>query len=556
MRLTREMVMSESLLRFSANRGLRPAIQPVSQCALLIDAEGSGSAFNGLMQSVLGWMERRSGRPLPNHAHEGKSFVIDDIGSQRTEAISIDAPRYWAARIDDADKSVPQRTWTTEIALAPQADGRVLFGTRLQCVSRGQYQEFDASVPSFVREVVEAGHAWLDGIKIASEPMLIETENDADELCKLLWNKGRRSDVIVFSLPEGSNDWSETIIPAREVARRLAGAAHVAIVSQAASYRLTDQVGKALSVYRQAVRTYRPGFDPSVDEAVAHPLGLPSRIANWAGGPQAYRSFLVNQTLSRTVSGRDSQRQLPPFLEVKRVAGELRRQTARIEGESDRDLLALAEQEIRDLTAALEQLKEEQDGYIALADQEREEAEQQAEQQRQSNVFLRHRIALLENRLAQSSQPQVDLPDNLDDFEGWCREHLSGSVELHSRAFQGIKKSQFEDVQLIYRSLLLLRDFYVPMRRNGGDEAKAAYDAECARLGLDEQPSFAGAGWGEHGDTYLVRWGKSRLLLDRHLKKGNSREERFCFRLYFTWMDEDQHVLVGWLPSHLDTRAT
>ena len=556
MRLARETIMGESLLRFSPNQSRRPAIQPVSQCALLIDGEGSASAFNGLMQSVLGWMERRSGRPLPSHAHDGKSFVIDDIGSQRTEAISIEAPRYWAARIDDADKNVPQRTWTTEIALAPQADGRVLFGTRLQCVSRGQYEEFDASVPNFVREVVESGHAWLDGIKISAEPMFIETEDDADELCKLLWNRGRRSDVIVFSLPEDSNDWSETIIPARDVARRLAGAAHVAIVSQAASYRLTDQVGKALSVYRQAVRTYRPGFDPSLDEAAAHPLGLPNRIANWAGGPQAYRSFLVNQTLNRTVSGRDSQRQLPPFLEVKRVAGELRRQSARIEGESDRDLLALAEQEIRDLTSSLEQVKEEQDSFIALADQEREEAEQQAEQQRQSNVFLRHRISLLESRLAQSAPPQVELPDSLEGFENWCREHLSGSVELHSRAFQGIKKSQFDDVQLIYRSLLLLRDFYVPMRRGGGEAAKAAYDTECAHLGLDEQPSFAGAGWGEHGDTYLVRWGKSRLLLDRHLKKGNSREERFCFRLYFAWVDDDQHVLVGWLPSHLDTRAT
>ena len=556
MRLARETIMGESLLRFSPNQSRRPAIQPVSQCALLIDGEGSASAFNGLMQSVLGWMERRSGRPLPSHAHDGKSFVIDDIGSQRTEAISIEAPRYWAARIDDADKNVPQRTWTTEIALAPQADGRVLFGTRLQCVSRGQYEEFDASVPNFVREVVESGHAWLDGIKISAEPMFIETEDDADELCKLLWNRGRRSDVIVFSLPEDSNDWSETIIPARDVARRLAGAAHVAIVSQAASYRLTDQVGKALSVYRQAVRTYRPGFDPSLDEAVARPLGLPNRIANWAGGPQAYRSFLVNQTLNRTVSGRDSQRQLPPFLEVKRVAGELRRQSARIEGESDRDLLALAEQEIRDLTSSLEQVKEEQDSFIALADQEREEAEQQAEQQRQSNVFLRHRISLLESRLAQSAPPQVELPDSLEGFENWCREHLSGSVELHSRAFQGIKKSQFDDVQLIYRSLLLLRDFYVPMRRGGGEAAKAAYDTECAHLGLDEQPSFAGAGWGEHGDTYLVRWGKSRLLLDRHLKKGNSREERFCFRLYFAWVDDDQHVLVGWLPSHLDTRAT
>lgn len=549
--------MGESLLqRFTANRLPRPAIQPVSQCTLLIDAGANVSAFNGLMQSVLAWMERRSGRRLPEHAHEGKSFVIDDIGSQRTEAISIASPRYWAARIDDADKSVPQRTWTTEIALAPQADGRVLFGTRLQCVSRGQFVEFDASVPSFVREVVESGQAWLDGINISAEPMLIETEDEADELCKLLWNRSRRSDVIVFSLPENSNDWAETIIPARDVARRLAGAAHVAIVSQAASYRLTDQVGKALSVYRQAVRTYRPGFDPSLDEAATHPLGLPNRIANWAGGPQAYRSFLVNQTLNRTVSGRDSQRQLPPFLEVKRVAGELRRQAARIEGESDRDLLALAEQEIRDLTSSLEQIKEEQESYIALADQEREEAQQQAEQQRQSNVFLRHRISLLENRLAQSAQPEVELPDNLDGFEVWCREHLSGSVELHSRAFQGIKKSQFDDVQLIYKSLLLLRDFYVPMRRDGGDACKAAYDAECMRLGIDEQPSFAGAGWGEHGDTYLVQWGKSRLLLDRHLKKGNSREERFCFRLYFTWVDEDQHVLVGWLPSHLDTRAT
>lgn len=549
--------MGESLLqRLTASRLPRPAIQPVSQCTLLVDAGSNSSAFNDLMQSILGWMERRSGRALPRTAHDGKSFVIDDIGSQRTEAISIDTPRYWAARIDDADKNVPQRTWTTEIALAPQADGRVLFGTRLQCVSRGQFVEFDASVPSFVREVVESGRAWLDGINISTEPMLVETEDDADELCKLLWNGQRRSDVIVFSLPENSTNWADTIIPARDVARRLAGAAHVAIVSQAASFRLTDQVGKALSVYRQAVRTYRPGFDPALDEAAAHPLGLPNRIANWAGGPQAYSAFLINQTLNRTVSGGDSQRQLPPFLEAKRVAGELRRQTARIEGESDRDLLALAEQEIRDLTSSLEQIKEEQESYIVLADQEREEAQQQAEQQRQSNLFLRHRISLLESRLAQSAQPEPELPDTLDGFEVWCREHLSGSVELHSRAFQGIKKSQFDDVPLIYQSLLLLRDFYVPMRRDGGDAAKAAYDAKCMHLGIDEQPSFAGAGWGEHGDTYLVRWGKSRLLLDRHLKKGNSREERFCFRLYFTWLDEDQHVLVGWLPSHLDTRAT
>ena len=44
--------------------------------------------------------------------------------------------------------------------------------------------------------------------------------------------------------------------------------------------------------------------------------------------------------------------------------------------------------------------------------------------------------------------------------------------------------------------------------------------------------------------------------LDRHLKKGNSRNSRHCFRLYFFWDDEDEQVVVGWLTSHLDTRQT
>ncbi len=40
------------------------------------------------------------------------------------------------------------------------------------------------------------------------------------------------------------------------------------------------------------------------------------------------------------------------------------------------------------------------------------------------------------------------------------------------------------------------------------------------------------------------------------LKKGISREARYCFRLYFCYDEETQQVVVGWLPSHLDTRAT
>ena len=47
-----------------------------------------------------------------------------------------------------------------------------------------------------------------------------------------------------------------------------------------------------------------------------------------------------------------------------------------------------------------------------------------------------------------ASAATTPIPETLDDFETWCTTHLAGYVEIHNRAFQGIKKSQYEDVSL------------------------------------------------------------------------------------------------------------
>ena len=112
-------------------------------------------------------------------------------------------------------------------------------------------------------------------------------------------------------------------------------------------------------------------------------------------------------------------------------------------------------------------------------------------------------------------------------------------------------------MSLIYKSLLLLRDHYVPMRREGGLEKKRAFEDGCRALGVDEQSTFHGTRYGKEGETYFVRYGGRRVLLHRHLKKGTAHnDDRRCFRLYFFWDDKEQHVVVGWLPSHLDTQIT
>ena len=534
-------------------------VRPVTQVILRLRPKDECAPFEAARGTVLEWMARRAGKRLPNEAHNGESFSLDDVGAQRTEAVAIPTPRYWAARLDDADKSVAQRVWTTEIGIGEQKDGTALLGCRLQCVTRGDDIAFDRSIPRFVRDIVEQHSVELEGRSVSVEPWFIDSEEEIDELVALLLNPNRRCDAIVFSLPEGSSNQDETSASAVEVARRTAGAAHVAVISGAASYALSDRVGKEFSVYRQAVRTYRPGFDPGKDELFSHPLGLPGRITEWqGGGPAAYERLLISQALIRTVSDQELERRLPPFMEVRRIATELRRDAAKEEGSSDADLLELAELEIEELKDSFEFMEKEYDGLLSMAEQERNQAQEAAQQARVRNIHLLHRVESLETQLkaaGQSTTPKI--PNNLDRFEDWCEKNLSGAVALHNRAFRGVEKSEYEDVFLIYRSLLVLRDYYVPMRREGGIEKKQAFENACRKLGLDEQPTFHGTRYGEQGETYFVRYGGRRVLLDRHLKKGTAHNDnRRCFRLYFFWDDEEEHVVIGWLPSHLDTRTT
>src|SRR5687768_15409678 len=134
---------------------LRPShslVQPVSQIHLRLKPDGNKDRFADAGKMVIRWMDNRAGRRLPPEAWQLSSFELAEVGAQRTAAVAISDPRYWAARLDDADKIVPQRTWITEVGLGIAPDGDVLFGARLICASRGDDAgQFERTVPGFVR---------------------------------------------------------------------------------------------------------------------------------------------------------------------------------------------------------------------------------------------------------------------------------------------------------------------------------------------------------------------------------------------------------------------
>jgi hypothetical protein len=168
-------------------------------------------------------------------------------------------------------------------------------------------------------------------------------------------------------------------------------------------------------------------------------------------------------------------------------------------------------------------------------------------------------------KLLKEFGPKIEkqYPGGISELSGWITANHPQTIILHPRAERGASKSQFEDVTLIYQAVDLLGAQYHAMRMTNVEEADVRRSA-CTRrlheLGLELTQSISASRAAEEGDEYEVHYPAGQLvkkrLMDLHLKKGSDRDERYCLRIYFFWDDDAKKVVIGWLPSHLDTRAS
>ncbi len=534
----------------------QPAIRPVSQVQLTLKRTApEQDLFLDTVQHVLRWLGKKAGPPLPKDAWDGAPFTMAQVGAQPTDVLTLDVPRYWTARNHDADKNVPQRTWTTEIGVGQTASGDVLFGARLICTSRGEDLPFEGSVPAFIKSVLRGQQAILDNRVHAAGPTQINDAVALDALVDLLEDPTRRCPVVVISLPEDCSDFNLCRVNASVIYKKTLGAAHIFILSGDACFLLTNKVGKEFSVYREAIRLYKPGFSRSKDDSFLHPLTLPSRIeqVNSEYGEYAFEALLSSQVLAVTAYAPDSEDALPSFDKIRRVVADRERKNAQKSGSSDAELLELADAEIQRLEHDLLQQKETYEGLLLSLEADLANSEAVRHEVISRSHSMRERVDKLESTLNSKNQA-VPIPSDLRDLDSWVKTYVEGPVTLHSRALRGAKRSTFENPSLVYEALLLFKNFYVPMKTNASPEKVTAYQEELKRLKLEN--SFVGNATDTHKEKYLVMFEGRPRTLDWHLKNGVSREPHLCFRLYYFWDEETKSVVVGWLTSHLDNSST
>lgn len=520
--------MSYSYAKQSSLR--RPVVQVVGQLAprQLTPQENADSAI----QIILNWIANKQGVRLPDDAYKGISFDLDASDSFPVSAIRFD--EFWAIQFDRFDSDVPGRIWRTEATVA-YSDNAAIAGIRLAVIDSMGGMDFSASVPAVVSDLIE-GSGLLDyGHPLTNSPQLAKSDQDIALLIGLIQNHERTRPVVVFSTMTGVDALAE----ARVAAKRLAGLAHIFIIDETGTRALAEQFGREFSVWGGAVRTYQPDFDPSFDEISKHLVATREWLNRRFTRIENFVFALLQSFAPITVRRGNLEDDLPAFRTIKQAS--IQNQIKLLDSSYSSPREELLSKEIELLNSRLEEKTKEYD----YADGEVKKAEEERDQYRAQLLSLRGRIERLEEQLGES-RPPIQYLNNFESLDDWVLNNFPGRLVLLNRAARAARKSPFNEPTLVYKCLERLARQYVDVRRSGG-----TFDNLFADLGVHIERTGDPEHLKQWKNEYFVLHRGKNTFLEWHLKRGSDKSDVTTMRIYFFYDEDDEQVVVGYLPGHL-----
>lgn len=537
------------------------------QLICLVEGQDEPAArFDSVRRIVLAWANSRWKGSITQAAYDGEAFEVLPAHNIFIGACTIDSPRIWAARFHHPDAEVPARGWTIEVNVA-ELNGVVVFGYRTVVSSLEDCSvTVPRSTPTFVRSL-HGKYVLRDGLyPLHGRPIEASSSDDIKSLCKQLLNPDRTLPVVVLSpLPRRLGHHGTYIISPDAIASRLMYRAHVVTLGVEGVDALIDEAGRSWSVYGGAVRAYWPGLRiDSASEEEHHPFFVPDDILDWhAVGttPSGKDSFLqwIEEVCWNAQRSPRLRSRFAGYSEARTRANEMN--LARLAASGDHKLRAQAleeqlkimQQENQTLLELLNTAERERDDAIRAMDDldGRLQASTTKADALEAQLNLRDVIK-------QTAPAAPAIPDSLQKIEEWCDRNLKGRVHVLSRALKETRRSEFEDVPLLYKSLLLLANEYRDMKLGGAQDRRPQFNAKCTELGAKFGRSAGETTWERFAEDYKVPWGRKgeKRVLDNHLTAGGGRDERHFLRIYFFFDDESKQVIVGWMPSHLPNSIT
>lgn len=505
-----------------------------------LEGEVYAASAETARKEALKWAKKRAGRALPKAAWDLQDFDLL-VGGRSSAAVRIenDVLDLWALRAEDPDKKVAGRVWSTEIVIGGEVGSRPHVSLRLIVSTTEPDFTIEPHVPGLVLQMIEAPGLIRGARSLTSEPVTIQTENAAEDLCDHLEDRERRLPTFVVAMPEGGG---KPHIDTALLAKASAGLARIVLVPAELTWVLTKRFGKYRSVFNGGVRAYLRGFS-ATDDPFRHRLFLESDLRKAGGGAACVRSLralAAEVSISETRLGKD----VLDFAAVRTASRKLRKTNLSNQAAPDEELLKTAEELVESLEKQIVEKDKEIDGYIA----EVEAAEDRAKAAEQENRSLLFRVRQLQAALAaggESPTEEPPLPQEWSEFTDWLDHTYPDKVLLTPAARRMARSAEFEDVTQVARAIVWLATVQHERRVNGGGSLR---DVPIEN-GILNSPCG--------GDTYPADWKGRRYDVDWHVKSGgNTHDPKRCLRIYYFWETETQQTIIDHLPSHRRTSAT
>lgn len=522
----------------------------ISQIAFQIHGK---TAFEDAISESVAWMRNRS-PSIPTSAFKGEPFRVAGGGVHVAESVRIEnaGARFWSAVLDDPDKNVPRRTWVTEISIGQMGD-TVVFGARLINVTRGDDVYFEPSRPGVVRQIISDLFAVTDGLRLRDQVEFVEEDDDFKSFISLLSNPKRKLPVVALTRTASG---LEAVDPDHLV-KMVCGVAHVFLLDEDASWKLTREFGKSQSVFLGAARIYNRGFNSASGNPFEHPLWLAHNTDD-SEIRLSRAKQIAERLFSQTARFSDANEEFPRFDYIRQKAASIEREEAKKQGTSDAELIKLFENDNSALRDEIERQKAELTESLRMANELVEGAESERDEARADLFALRTRVQLLEAAFRnRGGLPQHEPLVDLECIAEWATNNLAGQIWIALKAIRETEKNgRFEDIKLFERTLLILRDYFVPMKREPSAERREAYTQKLSENNLDDQLCFAQNGAIKGFPEYSVTYNSKKYWCDYHIKYGAGYDPRYMFRIYYHWLEEEGLLLIGFMPSHLDNKVT
>ncbi len=542
-----------------------------------VAAHAEPSAVRECRSMVLEWLREGFGDRLPRGARRHRPF------SHRERDASCRAVRVrgrekdlWAVQVERMPGPGEQVATSLTVASVLGQPSRIGVEVHDRSVVPGAAVE---QYPSgLVAEIAGRIPLLQNGRPFVRDPIVLDTEEAMGGFVNRLVDPARDMPFAVVSIPPEEPDTDKLADEWTALARALAGLAVVWVLPPPMTFRLTDAVGRSLSVFKGAWRFYRPGFNDRAEWA-RHQLVRRDRTSDERGlaaTTTLFQRLAAEERLSlghgeRNALGFDAiageaaaaprgTQRLVAFLRkaIRRdaaVSGGQRSPATGTNGSARPDpepkSAAAAERETkarsrvgeggsglrRKLAEALDKARKRGDRY--------EQAQQRAEAAEGERDELRKRVeqlAGLVRSLGGDPDAAIPFPVTWDEVADWCDQSLAGRVSLTGSARRELNGAEFRSVGLAAQCLSWLGREYRDARLHGG-----APDLHDRIAAIDEGVYNLPCG----GDSFECTWNGSRHTVDWHIKNGTgTRDPRRCLRIYYFWDDDSRSVVVASMPSH------